>query len=246
MSELLALLWHLLRCVGVAAATGEPFVETMEAAEELELAARACEALAFARSSLVQDAFFGRAASPRSGSSVALAAVGASAAVRYDALGAMACRVARDLGPVGGVCGVRCGRSPEAYAAFYGVLAAGGAYLPVATASSSARQLVMLEGARAEALVVDDGEAPAGFRGRVAFAFAFAAAASVSTTDPSGAAAAARPEGLGARRAPGDPVYVMYTSGSSGRPKGVVVPHGGLVARVAWLSDAFGFRAGKG
>lgn len=40
-------------------------------------------------------------------------------------------------------------------------------------------------------------------------------------------------------RRPVDAVYVMYTSGSSGTPKGVVVPHGALVSRLAWLEAEF-------
>jgi amino acid adenylation domain-containing protein len=39
--------------------------------------------------------------------------------------------------------------------------------------------------------------------------------------------------------------YVMYTSGSSGRPKGVVVPHGGIVNRVAWMAEQVGLGAGE-
>lgn len=41
------------------------------------------------------------------------------------------------------------------------------------------------------------------------------------------------------RRRPVDAVYIMYTSGSSGTPKGVIVPHGALVSRLAWLEAEF-------
>ncbi|MEM7385271.1 MAG: amino acid adenylation domain-containing protein, partial [Verrucomicrobiota bacterium] len=34
-------------------------------------------------------------------------------------------------------------------------------------------------------------------------------------------------------------VYCLYTSGTSGRPKGVVVEHRGLVKRIQWLQDSF-------
>ncbi len=32
--------------------------------------------------------------------------------------------------------------------------------------------------------------------------------------------------------------YVMFTSGSSGRPKGVMVEHGALVNRLQWMISA--------
>ncbi|MEV4094511.1 non-ribosomal peptide synthetase [Streptosporangium saharense] len=37
-----------------------------------------------------------------------------------------------------------------------------------------------------------------------------------------------------------DVCYVTYTSGSSGTPKGVMVPHGGLANLVSWYGQAFG------
>jgi amino acid adenylation domain-containing protein len=39
--------------------------------------------------------------------------------------------------------------------------------------------------------------------------------------------------------APGDPCYVTYTSGSTGVPKGVLVPHRGLTNLVNWYQETF-------
>jgi amino acid adenylation domain-containing protein len=44
---------------------------------------------------------------------------------------------------------------------------------------------------------------------------------------------------------PDQAAYVLYTSGSTGEPKGVVVPHRGLVNRVQWISEAIGLRPGE-
>lgn len=44
---------------------------------------------------------------------------------------------------------------------------------------------------------------------------------------------------------PDNPAYVMYTSGSTGMPKGVVVPHRGVVNRLLWGRERFVLRPGE-
>ncbi|MFF3445429.1 amino acid adenylation domain-containing protein [Streptosporangium sp. NPDC002721] len=38
---------------------------------------------------------------------------------------------------------------------------------------------------------------------------------------------------------PRNPAYVIYTSGTSGRPKGVAVPHEGVVNRLTWMQNTY-------
>lgn len=38
-----------------------------------------------------------------------------------------------------------------------------------------------------------------------------------------------------------DPIYIMYTSGSTGVPKGVTIPHRGILDYAEWLQDTFDF-----
>ncbi|MEU6742243.1 amino acid adenylation domain-containing protein [Streptosporangium sandarakinum] len=64
-------------------------------------------------------------------------------------------------------------------------------------------------------------------------------AAGLAGTRPEGGEREA-PEGFPAGAAPGDAAYVITTSGSTGVPKGVLVEHGALAARVRWMRADYG------
>ncbi|MFD3938565.1 amino acid adenylation domain-containing protein [Streptomyces sp. NPDC058611] len=127
-------------------------------------------------------------------------------------------------------------RSAETLVALLGVMKAGAAYLPVDVDYPAERVRHMLTDSGARTVVATarslaklpalDGVAPVLLDGPEAAADAPATGA-LDPVDPDGAA------------------YVMYTSGSTGLPKGVVVPHRAVVGQLAWTAEEFGFGPGE-
>ncbi|WP_051767622.1 amino acid adenylation domain-containing protein [Amycolatopsis vancoresmycina] len=107
-------------------------------------------------------------------------------------------------------------RGLDHYVALLGVLKAGGAALPLDTGYPAARLRYMLGDSGARVLVTR-GPAPADGDWAVVDPDTDAARiAAHPATPPSG------------RAAPGDLAYLMYTSASTGAPKGVQLEHGGI------------------
>lgn len=110
-------------------------------------------------------------------------------------------------------------RSAEVVVALLATLKAGGAYLPVHAGYPVDRQrwIVAQSGAR---ILLTDGAMTGRGLPEVARTVLVA-------NDPAVAAAPPTPPGVAVGEA--DLAYVMYTSGSTGHPKGVAVRHGGMV-----------------
>jgi amino acid adenylation domain-containing protein len=125
--------------------------------------------------------------------------------------------------------GVCVERSPEMVIALLGILKAGGAYLPLDPAYPAERLAFMLQDTQAPVLLTQRHlleRLPVHGARVVCPDTDWAAIAQESETDPVGGATA---EHL---------AYVMYTSGSTGQPKGVEIRHRGIVRLVCGAAYA--------
>nr|AKA59415.1 non-ribosomal peptide synthetase [uncultured bacterium AB_1383] len=147
--------------------------------------------------------------------------------------------VARGLIAAGVRPGERVGllleRSAGQVVAMLGALTAGVAYVPVDPAAPADRAAFILDDAGIATLLVDDADAGAAARLRARGTRVLALAA-LEAEAPAGAAL---PE-----VDPSWPAYCLYTSGTTGRPKGVLVSHRSLARLVR--NDRFPMAVGPG
>jgi amino acid adenylation domain-containing protein len=152
----------------------------------------------------------------------------------YSELQAQVLRIAAFLRAQGiekeAVVGVHMQRSSALLATIIGILEAGGAFLLLEPSLPLERRRTMAEQARVAALFTDEGlnELP-GFEGRT---HALYDVLSCHVADDSEAGGSCDPRAL---------AYVMFTSGSTGVPKGAMVEHGNIVNRLSYTRHAMRF-----
>jgi amino acid adenylation domain-containing protein/non-ribosomal peptide synthase protein (TIGR01720 family) len=180
-----------------------------------------------------------------------IAACCAGRQISYRALDRRAARLAGRLRARGvgaeSLVAIRMERSLELLVAVLAVLKAGGAYLPIEPDAPPERLRLMLADAR-PGLVLVDGRAtppPAADCGVLAVEPLAAAAGedgegAEEPEEPADAAPGATERRLERwRGGAGNLAYVLFTSGSSGRPKAVAVGHRAIVNRLLWMQSAY-------
>jgi amino acid adenylation domain-containing protein len=140
----------------------------------------------------------------------------------------------RGVGPESLV-GVSLKRSPELVVALLGVWKSGGAYVPLDPSYPPERLVFMVTNARIEILLTDSGSRalfPAASDRNLCLDTDWSILAEEPVENPH---AGAQPSNL---------AYVMYTSGSTGQPKGAMILHAGLVNYLCWAIKAYAVEAG--
>jgi len=149
----------------------------------------------------------------------------------YQDLLGRSMRVARHLRALGvekeTLVGVCLERSEDLVAAILGTLAAGGAYVPLDPAYPKARLAYIVENAGMRAILTRD-------KLREALP-----ATNTPIVDVENLASIHDDTPLTRGSGPENLAYVLYTSGSTGNPKGVALEHRSAVAFVSWARDVF-------
>jgi amino acid adenylation domain-containing protein len=158
----------------------------------------------------------------------------------YVELSALTARLANRLrfvgvGPEARV-GVCLDRSPELVASLLGVLAAGGAYVPIDPHYPQERIEYMVRDAGLGAVVTQRA-----LRDRLPVPKEVAVIDMEAFVTESAGAAGQRSELPHERARPDQLAYVIYTSGSTGLPKGVAVSHGALANLLRAMQTRLGF-----
>ncbi|MER5218670.1 amino acid adenylation domain-containing protein, partial [Streptomyces sp. NPDC002838] len=180
----------------------------------------------------------------------AVAVICGARSLTYRELDTLADRVARELvargvGPET-VVGLALPRSADLVVALLGVLKAGGAYLPVDPKYPSTRLDFIVSDARPRLFLTDPetaGVLPDDGTPRLFIGDAEKTGADVGNVGPDTRNAGADAGSTLPR--PHNAAFVMYTSGSTGMPKGVTVTHHNVVNGVLRLAERVGVEQGS-
>ncbi|BBB01930.1 putative non-ribosomal peptide synthetase [Actinacidiphila reveromycinica] len=145
----------------------------------------------------------------------------------------------RGVGP-GDRVAVRLPRSAALVAALLGVLRTGAAYVPLDPAQPAGRQRRITDAAQPAALLVPEGDDAPG-PGTPVVSVPPLAAAPPAAGGTAGTGPLPAPDRAGGQDGPDAPAYVLFTSGSTGQPKGVEVRHTNVVRLFDTTRTLFAF-----
>ena len=198
----------------------------------------------FARTSHFGNSIVARIEARAAASPSAIALVFGEQQVSYGDLNARANRLARKLQEQGigrdRLVGLALERSVELIVGVLAVLKAGGAYLPLDPDYPPDRLLHMLRDSGATLVLTQSR-----LLERLAPVIAGAAVEAWTIEGEGEAQTEARARNLDVALHPDSLAYVMYTSGSTGMPKGVACSHGALAARLGWMQAEYRLDAGE-
>ena len=182
---------------------------------------------------LVHELF--EASAARTPDAVAVAVAGRTDHLTYRELDARANQLAQLLRTYGvgpeGRAGLCVDRSLEAAVGLLGILKAGGAYVPLDPSQPRARLSFLLEDTRPRVIVTQE---------RLLGVLPDHAAQVVCLDADAALIAEQRDDAPTVDVTAESPAYVIHTSGSTGQPKGVVVPHRGVVNHNRAAARKFG------
>lgn len=158
--------------------------------------------------------------------------------ISYSGLKELASRLSGLLMGQGVAAGDRVGvclpKSILSVASIFGILESETAYVPLDVEAPAARNGYILENCRAKALLLEPGlldDYAGQFHGRYEVHEVPGLPLVLLSLDFSEAGPLEVPEGL---------AYILYTSGSTGLPKGVLISHSNAYCFVEWAGQAFG------
>jgi amino acid adenylation domain-containing protein len=127
-------------------------------------------------------------------------------------------------------------KSPEEIAAFFGVITGGCYYVPIDEEMPASRIRLILENVKSPLLICDEStkEAAKEFEELVGETVLYQDASSAPVDDDA-------LQAIYDKSIDTDPIYIVFTSGSTGIPKGVVACHRSVMDYVAQLSEVLGF-----
>ena len=132
--------------------------------------------------------------------------------------------------------GISLNRTPEMVIGLLGIWKAGGAYVPLDPAYPQDRLSYMMQDSAAKYLLTSSG---------LKHLFPSSADKAIlldSDWNLIAKESSANPEPVAA---PSNLAYVMYTSGSTGEPKGAMILHSGLVNYLWWAIGSYGVETGR-